>query len=277
VCPIKIMNKFKNITISLITAAFTILLILGSYSTFASNDEYWSDFEDSENFMSAKNDYHKSMNNFFNEKFESIYNLMEDKDFFTENNPTRALLSPPADEVIKECFNKDAVNESKMDKDKLEDDEFFSCILKDNACGTSNLSTYCVSMQASQIYFKYIDKLDEIQAELTNTNDTDCFYRQTIPVIGVQPTCVNTASLANLAGGIKERNEAIKAEYNSAKQIMEVTISAYNEFMLAYPMHKKYVSMLKSLTNYKNAFKALSRESLKFPLKFIGTSSYTCS
>ena len=58
---------------------------------------------------------------------------------------------------------------------------------------------------------------------------------------------------------------------------MEVTISAYNEFMLAYPMHKKYENMLKSLTNYKNALKGLSYESMVFPLKFVGTSSYTCS
>jgi hypothetical protein len=131
-------------------------------------------------------------------------------------------------------------------------------------------------MGALDIYMQYIEKLNEFKETLPDPNKMHCISKQGLP-IPIIPTCFNTASLSNIIGFTKVRNEEIFAEYDSAKRIMEVAITGYNEFILAYPMHKKYEEMLKSLTKYKNALKGINYESMIFPLKFIGTSSYTCS
>ena len=53
------MKHLKNITISLFTASLTILFVYGSYATFAaSEDSFWTDFENAEYFWTAKYKYH---------------------------------------------------------------------------------------------------------------------------------------------------------------------------------------------------------------------------
>ncbi len=146
-----------------------------------------------------------------------------------------------------------------------------------NFCDEQNLSSYCVSLGALDLYMRYVDKLDEIQARIPDTNDVDCVHRSGLPIINMAPLCANFSSLENLLGYSKERNEAISAEYDAAKQTMELTVSAYNELILAYPMHKKYNIILAELTKYKGALQWFNVVTMIFPTKFMGTSSASCS
>jgi len=300
----KNMKYLKNVLISFLTALITIVFIYGGYSTFAEEDDqasFWTDFEDADYFWTAKYKYHGAMNDYFNKKFKALYEFLEeDKDFFKPESKGRKLLTPPPDEELNKCEEhksdcsdeKDNDGDGKTDKEdpqcKDEDGKYdrylnekhaekdnLSCLRE--KCGEENLSTYCVSLGALNIHLRYLNKLDALQEALPDTNDVDCFHRETIPIIGAYPSCANVASLENLAGFSKERNEAIIDEYDSSRKIMEGAVGAYNEFMLAYPMHKKYEAILEELSKYKKALRAIKYEVMVFPLKFIGTSSYVCS
>ena len=298
------MKHLKNVLISLFTAFVTMFVVYGGYSTFA---EYILDetkaFEDSSLFfIDTKWHYHNAMDLYFNDKFERFYDLLEEeKDFFARGSEERKSLTPPTDEDINGCEaisipnctdgedNDEDGKTDGADSECLDEseppkvNEYFaengedrlSCLL--DKCGEDNLSPYCVSLGALDLHLRYLKVLDELQEGIPDTNDVDCFYRQTIPVIGILPTCASTASLENLLGFSVERNEAILAEYDASRQIMEVAVAAYNEFMLAYPMHKKYEETLTELTKYKEALNSIKYKAMILPKKFIGTSTYSCS
>ena len=124
-------------------------------------------------------------------------------------------------------------------------------------CGEENVSSYCVSMGALSIYMDYVRVLNRLQGEL-KTPAGDTFIA----------TDILTETSA--------RNAEIKKEIESSKNVMKAAVGAYNEYRLAYSMHKKYQEIIENLIKYKLAIKDVLKQSSQFPINFIDVTTSQC-
>ncbi|MEK7672245.1 MAG: hypothetical protein AAB373_00015 [Patescibacteria group bacterium] len=121
-------------------------------------------------------------------------------------------------------------------------------------CGQDNLSTYCVSIEALERYVVYVKTLQNIRGQI----DTS--------LIGLIP-------LINVLDNSAKNDEKIDEEIAKAKVVMEATVAAYNEYRLAYPVHKKYQLIATDLIKYKLALKDIRKQVTQFPIEFIDATS----
>lgn len=123
-------------------------------------------------------------------------------------------------------------------------------------CG-ENVSTYCVSMRGLDMYIQYLQHIKDMRTTLAKVD---------LSGIDVQSLIAQTAA----------RNEDIEKEVERAKQALMGTLAVYNEYRLAYPLHKKYEQIITELVKYKLALKDLRLETAQFPQKFVDSSSDQC-
>lgn len=162
--------------------------------------------------------YHIAMNDYFNEKLERVVSLLNDEKFFEHPD----FLVPSSSE---ECLK-------------------------------TNVSTYCVSMGALDLYIKYVQTLLGFQGSIVLSPDSQ--------------------TISDVFNATTVRNEDISDEIDNAKIVMKATIAAYDEFKMAYPMHKKYQSIIFNLTKYKLALKKIRNQVADFPQRFVDSSSSQC-
>jgi hypothetical protein len=136
-------------------------------------------------------------------------------------------------------------------------------------CDEDNVSTYCVAMGALDLYSKYAASLDQVSAYIWAKNEVPA--RQPVPVIG-DPL----GTLVDIFREATNVEQAIDEEKGDALDIMEMTISGYNEFRLAWPMHLKYEEIIVDLTDYRDAIADIRIKTERFPLKFIDATSQSC-
>lgn len=210
----KIFEKkiWKNISITFGVALLTLFIVYGGYKIFA-QVEYAGQL------FFTKNDYHLSMNSYFNDKIERLVELMDEEDFFNHKD----FLAPEEEEN----------------------------------CTDTNVSTYCVAVGALNIYIDYLNELNSLKGFLPSTTEE-----------------VPTQEEAVRETGIRE--EKIDKEAREAKLVFEATVSAYDQFRLAYPMHIKYETVINNLIKYKLALKRLRNRVERFPSKFIDATSSEC-
>lgn len=127
-----------------------------------------------------------------------------------------------------------------------------------------NVSTYCVAIGALDRYIEYVKVLNNLLGTLANEESEDSAFMSGVKNIGA------------LLETTEERNKKINAEFSEAKEVLEAAIAAYNEYRLAYPLHKRYEQIIKDLIKYKLALKAIRREATFFPIKFIDATSSQC-
>ncbi|MDD3862178.1 MAG: hypothetical protein PHP74_04825, partial [Candidatus Gracilibacteria bacterium] len=76
---------------------------------------------------------------------------------------------------------------------------------------------------------------------------------------------------------LSARDEKINQDIEESRRVLEATLSAYNEFMIAYPIHKQYQVVIKNLIKYKNKLKDVRDYIIQFPSTFIDVTSTKCS
>lgn len=124
-------------------------------------------------------------------------------------------------------------------------------------CGDDNVSTYCVSMGALAKYTNYVQYLNNLKGSL----DVDALAY--VPII-------------NAMTNMSQRNFNIDKEIAEAEKTMKATLAAYNEYKLAYPMHRKYEEIITGLVKYKLALKDIRKRTVQFPVKFVDATSSQC-
>lgn len=125
-------------------------------------------------------------------------------------------------------------------------------------CGKENVSTYCVSMGALKNYIDYVRILTGKFGQL-ELPETEGF--------------VTSAEILDKA---VVRNEQMREEIENARKVMLTTVSVYNEYKLAYPMHKKYREIIILLSKYRNTMRKVAANSSYFPVKFVNVTSSHC-
>ena len=208
------------------------IFVFGGYTIYAQSSY---DFEALDSFYLIQGAYHDEMNEYFNSRFEELNKLLENPDFYDiEKHPE---FHPPQDA--------DIVNESLASLNK-------KCNPEDEP---ANLSSFCVSLGATEIYIAYVSKLELFKSSMG----------------------VDFLNYAAIIQELSERGQLIIEEVEKAKEVLEATVSAYNEYRLAYPMHKKYEEIIENLIKYRGEMKEIHRKSVEFPAKFIDASTSQCS
>lgn len=75
---------------------------------------------------------------------------------------------------------------------------------------------------------------------------------------------------------ISARLEAITREIESSKRALDQTLAAYNELRTAWPLHKKYMEIYKSLVTYRDKISEIRHQAEEFPSKFIDATTTKC-
>jgi hypothetical protein len=138
--------------------------------------------------------------------------------------------------------------------DLKDDDKIGDILVK---CGDTNYSSYCVGMGALKTYQEYLNKLNSLKGNI-NLKGAD-----------------GTVATEFLRSRYREADE-INKESQEARAVMESTVAAYNEFRLAYPMHKKYEEIINLLTKYKLILKDIRLRVAEFPVRFVDSSTSKC-
>lgn len=180
--------------------------------------------------------YHGQMNDLFNERLEEMVVLLDSDDYFRNPEKKARLTIPP--EI-------DRVNDSLATI-------VAKCQANEEAV---NVSSYCVSMEALQYYQDYLKRLELMKGELTAEPDSN---------------------VDSLLLEVADKNSAAELEADRAKDVLTATMSAYEEFANAYPMHQKYREVMTSLLKYKLALKDVRKEVQFFPTKFVDATSSYC-
>lgn len=142
-----------------------------------------------------------------------------------------------------------------LDNEKFAENEDFKAPAKDVECNETNVSTYCVAMGATDMFIDYAKTLEKIEGTLVSEG-------------AVSPGDVLIAT--------NERDVDITFAIEEAELVLDATLATYNEFRLAYPMHKQYEIVINNLIGYKDALEDVRKDVSKFPSKFIDSSSSYC-
>lgn len=196
---------------------------LGSYTIYAKTKvpNYYKFKDAGTSFSSVQSAYHDSMNQFFNDKLESMIKLMEkDKKYYK---------------------NKD-----------------FIAPAEGKPCGEANVSSYCVSTKALDIYFSYVETLESLSGKLP---------------LGELPKGATQIDAINM---LSTTSDNLNVEVENAKRVLMAATASYDEFRIAYPVHQYFEVIINSLNKYKIALKKVREGVATFPAKFVDATSDQC-
>jgi len=143
----------------------------------------------------------------------------------------------------------------------------------DEVCTEENVSTYCVSMGALDRYLAYVRTLENVKALLGPFDlEQNAGFVSDLPLAG-GATGLGEVSLSQTLGLASIRDSAIEKEKVNALSIMDLTISAYNELRLAYPMHQKYTQLIDNLYAYRDAVIDIRQKAMLLPGKYVNATS----
>lgn len=224
----------KRISISVLIAIITNVVLYGGYTIYAANNVDKTFRDSGLHYETVFDLYHREMNNFFNKKIASLKDLLKDDEFMKDPEKRKNFVVP--EDIEKE------------------NDDLATVVFKCQKNG-SNVSGYCVSMEALSIYMEFVRHLASIKNSLEDGN---------------------SSTIKGRLGELIEKSNAIEKEVDKAKAIMEGTVAAYTEFAIAYPMHRKYQEIINDLLKYKLSLKDVRQKIDLFPLKFIDATSSQC-
>ena len=186
--------------------------------------------------------YHGAMNTLFNESLEKAVKTLDD--------PKKGLFNPNLQSpCVASDFQKIGGGAKCEDKCKKNAD---------------NVSTYCVSVRATNMYLAYIGHLGQLQGTV-NFESLGWAELRIIPATDL------------LYQAILARDEKITKDIEESRRVLEATLGAYNEFMISYPIHKQYQVVIKNLIKYKNKLKDIRDSLIQFPSSFVDTTATKCS
>ncbi len=186
----------------------------------------------------------------------SIYadTIIEYTDQFADTDDSFNTIKSNYHEAMNDYFNEkvDFLLDMMDEKDYVKKPEFSA----EGECTEKNVSSYCVSMGALELYMAYVETILIVRAKLPKVDED--------------------SNQSSLFSDVSLRNAKIELEIEDAKMVMEQTIKLYDEFKMAYPTHMEYKKIIKSLNKFKIAIKNVREEVETFPGKFIDATSPTC-
>ncbi|MBA4336965.1 hypothetical protein C0416_04315 [bacterium] len=128
---------------------------------------------------------------------------------------------------------------------------------KNDECGETNYSTYCLAKTVAKEYDQYSFALSKRKAYVTITDKT----------ITLEQAALMT---------ISQNNEIIN-ELDRSRKALDMAVKTYDELLAAYKMHLQYEKIIKSLTKYNTKLTEFRKEVEKLPGKFIDATTTNCT
>ncbi len=126
-----------------------------------------------------------------------------------------------------------------------------------------NVTTYCVAEEATEMFFKYKEVLI---AEKSNLKEETA--RAQASGSGFQQILVEMNS---------QKAAGIEAELIAAEKTLDMTIEAYNELQIAYPLHVQYQEMINNLETYRYQLESIQSLTSNFPKVFVNATTTACT
>lgn len=129
-------------------------------------------------------------------------------------------------------------------------------------CLDDNLSTYCIAQKGVKEFLEFREAM---------------VYATTL---ADQVTVQARGDISIGEKGITEFNSfrnKIDDEINFAQQALDQGLSAYNEFQMALPLHRKYQEIIGSLEAYRDAAAAIRKEVELYPATFLDVTTTACT
>lgn len=123
-------------------------------------------------------------------------------------------------------------------------------------CGLENVSAYCTSMWSMDRYLQYVEKMDQVSSSFSFENDVE--------------------TTGQALQQLQIKGDSATLEVEEAKSVLRASMAAYNEYLMAYPMHQEYQKIIKNLIKYKLALKDVRSLVRNFPIKFVDASTLYC-
>lgn len=124
-----------------------------------------------------------------------------------------------------------------------------------------NVTTYCVAQEATEMFFQYKEELlaqkDNLTEEMAKASG-DNFQRRLVEL--------NSQKVS----GIEE-------ELEKAEKTLDMTIQAYNEMQIAYPLHVQYQDMIDNLETYRYQLESIQGLTENFPKVFVNATTTSCT
>lgn len=154
------------------------------------------------------------------------------------------------------------------------------------ACDSKNYSTYCVAANLLSSptygYMTYSKVLDCRKYQMFDTKEDALAYSDYVESAlsaGTADPEVNAAPVyqAQKALEISAKLTAINSEKDAAKRALDQTLSAYDELKTAWPMHKQYMEIYKSLIKFRDKMVEIRHQVEQLPAKFIDATTTKCT
>lgn len=196
--------------------------------------------------------YNDDMNKLFNDRIKRMVAVlnMAEKDSKADPKALSDLFKPPA-------YNEEnGIQTTRKSCDELKD----------------NLSTYCLSLDATKKYFLFRDAL--LEARKVAEQTAGDVYAQT------QSGATTKGDLGSAGRNLLTYGktiEKINLETDIARQTLDQALAAYNEMQFALPMHTKYMQIVKSLEQYRDKVADIRRNIEQFPATFLDVTTTQCT
>ncbi|MBU1992477.1 MAG: hypothetical protein ABH856_01170 [Patescibacteria group bacterium] len=156
-------------------------------------------------------------------------------------------------ESVNELFNAKAkkliTEDETANKESLDEEE---CLKTDN-----NVSTFCVAVQAIDLYEQYKDEL----------------YKRWDPT---QKDIENSESLTDALSNTSSKRDFIKEQVAKSKVALDMTLSAYNELRWSFELHKQYKQVIKDLLKYRDKLADVRQYVEQYPARFADATTPYC-
>jgi hypothetical protein len=211
--------------------------------------------------------YHEVLNCLFNQRIKIVVDIMgfgedaNDEDKMTEEEMENiyTLLSPPA--VVR-----DAPNGQRLPCEPTE--------------GVPPLSTYCIAQRGVEEYFEFRSamlrarEIENTRAVEEKKNLDSTLSEGEVPAhIGFS----NVGEIAETLTDLGENLNRIDREIDIARQTLDMSLAAYDEMLMALPLHRKYEEVIKALEVYRDAVSDVRKQTDLYPNAFLDVTTTACT
>ncbi|MEK7528818.1 MAG: hypothetical protein AAB592_03545 [Patescibacteria group bacterium] len=134
-------------------------------------------------------------------------------------------------------------------------------------CTEENTSTVCLSQAMVREYFAFRTALENKRTSLEGEVKKQAADEE-------KP--VKRQTLTDLASLQSQNSQFVTAELDIARKALDTTLLAYNELHTAWPMHKKYQTLIGRLEDYRDELSDLRFEIEKYPSVFLNATTASC-
>lgn len=131
---------------------------------------------------------------------------------------------------------------------------------KRKQCEKNNVTTYCLAQESTILYEAFLNVMKIHQERVTD----------------VAAGAVKTPTIDQELVLLKNRSEIIATEIINSKNSLDLALATYQEFRLAYPLHKKFQQTYTELEKFRDKMGQMRQLVSLYRYKFVDVTTTSC-